>query len=69
MAWGSCLQKRWLHVDKDLPIFCVVKILHMIQLLFSAQLMVLFASTTVCISPTPFSVQDSLGYHKYEILN
>jgi hypothetical protein len=31
----------------------------MIQLLFSAQLMVLFASTTVCISPTPFSVQDS----------
>ncbi len=43
----------------DLPIFCVVKILDMIQPLFSAQPMVLFASTTVCISPTPFSVQDS----------
>jgi hypothetical protein len=31
----------------------------MIQLLFSAQPMVLFALTTVCISLIPFSVQDS----------
>jgi hypothetical protein len=31
----------------------------MMQLLFSAQPMVLIASTIVCISPTPFSVQDS----------